>query len=180
MEDLDLEKQKFPTGKFKFPAKITKEGIKNFISEIERLPIDLRNLVSDLSEEQFNTKYREGGWTVRQVVHHIADSHMNSYIRFKLSMTEDSVTIKPYFEDRWAELEDGKNCDINISLNLIEALHYRWVMFLDSMSEEDFKKTYFHPELQKEFSLATSLAMYSWHGKHHNAHIAELKKRNNR
>src|SRR6186713_582053 len=107
MENKELEKQRYPIGQYVAPNPVTDDDIKSYISDIEKLPADLRSLVSGLSEEQLNTKYREGGWTVRQVVHHIADSHLNAYIRFKLALTEDMPTVKPYYEDKWAELEDG-------------------------------------------------------------------------
>lgn len=179
MEDTVLENQKYPIGKFKIPLNITDEEIRKNIFDIEKLPFQLRELVSDFSDEQLNTKYREGGWTVRQVVHHVADSHMNSYMRFKLALTEDTPEIRPYAEDKWAELEDGKNCDIKISLALIDALHFRWVMLLKSMSKEDFEKKFYHPEQEKEFTLGVTVAMYSWHGRHHLKHISDLKDRNN-
>ena len=179
MENTVLENLKYPIGKFKVPLNISEEEIRKSILDIENFPEDIRNLVADFSEEQLNTNYRVGGWTVRQVVNHIADSHMNSYMRFKLALTEDTPEIRPYAEDKWAELEDGKNCDINISLALIEALHFRWVMLLKSMSKEDFEKKFYHPEQKKEFTLGVTAAMYSWHGRHHLKHISDLKDRNN-
>ena len=139
----------------------------------------MRKLVSGFSEDQLCTKYREGGWTVRQVINHIADSHENSYIRFKLALTEETPVIKPYAEDKWAELEDGKNCDIKIYLNLLDSLHFRWVMLLNSMSEKDFKRKFFHPELKREYTNGVATAMYSWHGRHHFRHIEALKENNN-
>jgi len=177
MENKVLEKQKYPIGQFTAPDPITDEDINGYISDIEKLPAELRKLVFDFSEEQLNTRYRDGGWTVRQVVHHIADSHLNAYARFKLALTEDMPTVKPYYEDKWAELEDGKNAPIEISLNLLDALHNRWVRLLKSLNKKDFEKVFFHPEHGKEFSLDETAGMYSWHGKHHYAHIDELKKR---
>jgi hypothetical protein len=177
MENKELEKLKYPIGHFSPPEPITEEDIKSYISDIEELPGKLKNLVSNLSEEQLNTAYRPKGWTVKQVIHHIADSHMNAYIRFKLALTEDTPTIKPYYEDKWAELADSKNTSIDVSLKLLESLHERWINLLKSMTKKDFEKSFFHPEHGKEFSLDEVAGMYSWHSKHHFAHIEELKKR---
>ncbi len=177
MESKELEKQKYPIGHFSPPETISDEDLENYISDIEKLPEKLRSLLSGFTEEKLNTPYRSKGWTVKQVVHHIADSHMNAYIRFKLALTEDMPTIKPYYEDKWAELHDYQNTSIETSLDLIEALHSRWVNLLKSMTKKDFEKSFFHPEQGKEFSLDESTGMYSWHGRHHFAHIEELKKR---
>ena len=177
MKDRDIEKQKFPIGKFIFPAEVTKEYVQKHIQRIDSLPGELRQLVSGFTEDQLNTVYREGGWTVRQVINHIADSHVNAYIRFKCALTESTPVIKPYLEAMWAELPDGKNCDPEISLKLIDALHYRWVMLLRSVSKDDFKKGFFHPEHGKIISLGAATGSYSWHGDHHFAHISGLKER---
>ena len=172
-----MVKLKFPIGEFVVPGKITDKDILKYINNIETLPARLTELVSVFSENQFETVYREGGWNVRQVINHIADSHMNAYIRFKLALTENTPVINPYLEAVWAELSDGKNCNPAVSLKLIEALHFRWAMFLKSLRKKDFKKGYFHPELGKVVSLEEAAASYSWHGEHHFAHIYELKKR---
>lgn len=177
MENKELEKLKYPIGIFSVPEKITEDDIRNYISDIEDLPKKLRNLVSEFTEEQMNTLYRPKGWTVKQVIHHLADSHMNSYMRFKLALTEDTPTIKPYYEDKWAELADYKNTSVEVSLKLLESLHERWVILMKSMNKKDFEKSFFHPEQGKEFSLDEVAALYSWHSKHHYAHIEELKKR---
>lgn len=177
MDSKELEKLKYPIGRFSIPDKISEEDIKRYIIDIEELPDKLRNLISNLSDEKLNTPYRPNGWTVKQLIHHIADSHMNSYLRFKLALTEDTPTIKPYYEDKWAELADYKNTSADISLTLIESLHKRWVNLLNSMNEKDFEKSFFHPEQGKEYSLDELTALYSWHSKHHYAHIEELKKR---
>lgn len=179
MKNKDIENLKYPIGKFKVPMNISEEDIRKSILDIEKFPKEIRNLVSVFTEEQLNTIYREGGWTVRQVVHHTADSHMNSYIRFKLALTEETPEIRPYLEDKWAELEDGKNCDVNVSLDLLDALHFRWVTLLRSMSKEDFEKKFYHSEQKREFTLGVAAAMYSWHGRHHLKHISDLKERNN-
>lgn len=177
MDNPELIKLKFPIGKFEYPEKITEKDIEKFIDNIESLPTRLAELVTGFSENQFDTVYREGGWTVRQVINHIPDSHMNAYIRFKLAMTENTPVINPYLEAVWAELSDGKNGDAAVSLKLTEALHYRWTIFLKSLSGSDFKRSYFHPEQGRVISIEAALANYSWHGEHHYAHISELKKR---
>ena len=129
-----------------------------------------------LSQEKLNTPYRPGGWTVRQVVHHLPDSHLNSYVRFKLALTEDEPTIKPYYEDRWAELQEAKTAPIELSLALLDSLHKRWVLMLRSMKSEDWKRTFRHPDLGV-VSLEKNVALYSWHGRHHVAHITSLRER---
>ena len=177
MENKELELLRYPIGKFTTPETITENDLMNYISDIERFPGDLRRIVTDLSPEQLDTQYRPKGWTVKQLIHHIADSHINAYLRFKLALTEDTPTIKPYFEDKWAELPDTAVTPVEVSLKIIEAIHTRWVNLLRAMDKKDFEKSFFHPEYGKEFSLEQAAAMYSWHGKHHFAHIKELKKR---
>ena len=147
-----------------------------WINEIEKLPNILKEAVKDLTEEQLDLEYREGGWNLRQVVHHLADSHMNSYIRFKLALTENTPTIKPYYEERWANLHDSVSTDINLSIMLIEALHKKWINLLRSMSESDYQKQFYHPGSQALISLDYNLGLYAWHGKHHVAHITTLRK----
>ena len=148
-----------------------------YTKTISELPAAIASAVQGLDEKQLDTEYRPGGWTVRQTVHHVADSHMNSYIRFKLALTEDEQpTIKPYYEDRWAELGDSK-LPIDVSLKLIESLHGRWTALLESMTDADFAKTYIHPE-SGEWTLDGALALYDWHSKHHTAHITRLRERN--
>ncbi|WP_078379929.1 YfiT family bacillithiol transferase [Sutcliffiella halmapala] len=166
---------RYPIGPFKLEKNPTIETIESWIKEIEITPANLKEAVKDLSEEQLDTPYRQGGWTVRQVVHHLADSHMNSYIRFKLALTEDNPTIKPYMEDKWAELPDSK-LPIDISLSLLESLHARWITLLRSMQPADFEKTFQHPELGA-VKLAVNIAIYEWHGRHHIAHITSLRER---
>jgi uncharacterized damage-inducible protein DinB len=140
------------------------------------LPKKIRQAVSDLSEEQLDTPYRPEGWTVRQVVHHVADSHLNSYCRFKLALTEDVPTIRPYYEDRWAELADSK-LPIEDSLKILEGVHSRWVSFLNSLTDEDFQRKLNHPE-SGEWTIEKFLGLYDWHSKHHTAHITSLRERN--
>jgi hypothetical protein len=169
----------YPIGKFVKPAHIPEVLVHDWIKEIEKLPEQLIAAIDGLSEEQLDTPYRPEGWTVTQVIHHLADSHMNAYMRFHLALTEENPTIKPYYEGRWAELEDGKNAPVEFSLNLLTSLHQRWVYLLRSMTDEQMNKTYFHPESKKEFILKEVVGTYAWHGRHHVAHITELKKRNN-
>lgn len=169
---------KYPIGKFKEVELLDDETRKRLISEIEQTPMNLIQAIKGLDDEQLDTPYREGGWTVRQVVHHLADSHMNAYIRFKLAITENEPTIKPYEEAAWAELIDAKTASIEISLMLLDALHRRWILFLESLTPDDFKKNFTHPEHGK-VNLKWALSMYSWHGRHHVAHITELRKKRN-
>jgi hypothetical protein len=147
-----------------------------FIDDIEQTPASLRTAVKNLSPQQIETPYRNGGWTVRQVVHHVPESHMNSYIRFKLALTEDEPTIKPYMEDGWAELADVRSTPLEISLALLDSLHDRWVRLLRTLRPENWKRTFRHPELGV-VSLEKNLALYAWHGRHHTAHITELRKK---
>ncbi len=143
---------------------------------IRELPAKVAAAVDGLTDEQLDTPYRDGGWTVRQTVHHIADSHMNSQIRFKLALTEDEVpTIRPYYEDRWAELGDSK-LPADVSLKLIDSIHTRWSALLDSMSDADFQKKFVHPDTG-EWTLDGALALYAWHSRHHTAHITQLRDR---
>ncbi len=171
-----LDQLRYPIGKFKAPESFTPEMINGYISTIEKFPAALVKAVQGLNDGQLDTPYREGGWTIRQVVHHVADSHMNSYIRFKLVVTEDNPTIKTYHEDRWAELEEAKHAPVQISLSLIEALHKRWVAFLKTLSPDDFKKTFHHPDSKADVSLNRTAALYAWHCNHHLSLITELKK----
>lgn len=145
--------------------------------DIQQCPNLLEQAISNLDEHQLNIPYREGGWTSKQVIHHVADSHMNAYIRFKLGLTEDNPTIKPYDEGAWAQLSDTKNLPVNISLTLLHALHTRWVEILKNMSEADWQRTVFHPEHKRKMSLWNLLGTYAWHGKHHTAHITSLRER---
>ncbi|HXH69035.1 MAG TPA: putative metal-dependent hydrolase [Pyrinomonadaceae bacterium] len=166
----------FPIGKYNKDKKITLEQRKQFIKEIAELPNALRQAVENLSDGQIDTPYRPEGWTVRQVIHHVGDSHMNSFIRFKLALSEDNPTIHPYAENLWAETAEYK-MPVEVSLDLIDSIHQRWATLLNSMSDEDFARTINHPETGV-WTLGNLLGMYVWHGKHHAAHIDNLKKRN--
>jgi hypothetical protein len=167
---------RFPIGKFHFDGPTTEDQRTQLIATIEQAPAALRAAVKGLSPQQLDTPYREGGWTVRQVTHHVPDSHLNAYIRFKLALTEDEPTIKPYAEDRWAELADTQSTPIEASLVLLDSLHTRWGQLMRSISPEDWKRNFKHPE-RGVVSLEMNLATYAWHGKHHVAHITELRKR---
>lgn len=167
---------RYPIGEFKFEAPLTDVERQTCIDIIEQTPAQMRKAVAGLDENQLNTPYRPEGWSVRQVVHHVPESHLNSYLRFKLALTEDEPTIKPYFEDRWAALDDAREAPIELSLDLLEALHRRWVWFLRSLQPEDFQRSFRHPELGM-VSLDKNLALYAWHGRHHVAHITSLRER---
>ena len=167
---------RYPIGPFEMVPDITDEKRQRFIEEIAETPARLREAVERLSPEQLDTPYRPEGWTVRQVVHHLPDSHLNSYVRFKLALTEEEPTIKPYYEERWAELEDARTGHIELSLMLLEALHRRWVLLLRSLTESDFARTFKHPELGL-VTLDKNLCLYGWHGRHHIAQITSLCER---
>jgi len=174
----EQEDLRFPIGKFTAVEQVDDEQREHWVQAIKQLPEELSAAVAGLSDEQLDTSYRDGGWTVRQVVHHLADSHMNSYIRFKLALTEELPTIKPYYEDRWAELSDGASAPIELSLTLLRALHERWVYCLKSLRAEQFERAFVHPEHGRAMTLNDALGMYAWHGKHHVAHITRLRDRN--
>ena len=171
-----MDDPRFPIGKFHYAGPLSEEQKQALLNDIARTPANLRAAAKGLSDAQLDTPYRPGGWTVRQVVHHVPDSHMNSYVRFKLALTEDEPTIKPYAEDKWAELVDTKATPIEVSLTLLDSLHDRWMRLLRSLTSDDWKKTFRHPELGA-MTLEKTLALYAWHGRHHVAHITELRKR---
>lgn len=173
MTEVDL---RFPIGKFNWGGEATEEQRQQFICNIAETPARVRAAIAGLSNEQLETPYREGGWTVRQVVHHLVDSHINSYVRFRLALTEDAPTIKPYYEERWAELTDARQAPVEVSLALLEALHQRWVILLESLTAADFARAFTHPEMG-QVSLDKNLALYAWHGRHHVAHITALRAR---
>ena len=171
-----MEDMRFPVGKFHYDGPLTPEQQKSFLEAIAQTPAQLRAAVKGLSDSQLDTPYRPEGWTVRQVVHHVPDSHLNAYVRFKLALTEEDPTIKPYAEDRWAELADTKATPVEVSLTLTDSLHDRWVRLLRSLAPEQWKRTFRHPEMGP-MTLEKTLALYAWHGRHHVAHITELRKR---
>ncbi len=167
---------RYPVGPFEFAGTLSDEQRQDLIGQIAAAPAKMRAAVAGLSDEQLNTPYRPEGWTVRQVVHHVPDSHLNSYIRFKLALTEERPTIKAYDENVWANLDDARSAPINVSLDLLEALHRRWVLFLRSLKGGDFQRTFNHSEMGS-VSMDKNIALYAWHGRHHVAHITSLRER---
>lgn len=167
---------RYPIGPYQPKSTLSAEERRRAISDIEDMPGRLRMAVEDLSPQQLDTPYRPEGWTVRQVVHHVPDDHMNAYMRFRLALTEDEPTIKPYDEGRWAELEDARKAPPKMSLDLLEALHRRWVLLLRAMKPADFARTLRHPE-RGVMTLDGMLSLYAWHSRHHVAHIASLRER---
>ncbi|MFL5742296.1 MAG: YfiT family bacillithiol transferase [Flavisolibacter sp.] len=167
---------RYPIGKYA-PQPYSEKLKEQWVADIKFLPNALENAVQNLDEQQLQTPYRDGGWTVHQLVHHVADSHMNAYLRFKLGFTEANPTICPYDEKLWSTLADVQHLPINISITLLYALHQRWHEFLKSCSEADWQKTVYHPQHQKQFTLWQLLGLYAWHGLHHTAHVARLRER---
>jgi hypothetical protein len=168
---------RYPIGKFAYHGPPTPEQQQELLEQIKQAPANLRAAVKGLSPEQLDTPYRPDGWTVRQVAHHVPDSHLNAYIRFKLALTEDEPTIKPYAEDRWAQLADTRTTPVEVSLTMLDSLHDRWVRLLRSLKPEHWKRTFRHPEMGV-MNLEKTLALYAWHGRHHVAHITSLRERN--
>ena len=171
------EQLQYPIGKFNQPTVLTKDIINEWIAAISTFPSRLSSEVIDLTDEQLDTAYRPNGWTLRQVIHHCADSHMNSLIRLKLALTEDQPTIKPYYEERWAELVDSKTMPIAASLKMLDGIHERWTVLLKNLSDEDYPRVFIHPEHGKTFRVDETIGVYAWHCNHHLAHITETKKR---
>lgn len=167
----------YPIGRFERPTTFSAAERARFIDELAEAPSELRGAVAGLDDAQLDTVYRESGWSVRQVVHHVADSHTNSFIRCKLALTEDAPVIKPYSEKAWAELGDSKRGGLEPSLSLLSSLHERWVLLLSSLPEDAFARTFVHPESGRTVSLDLNLALYAWHGKHHTAQITSLRER---
>ncbi len=170
------EDLKYPTGKY-IAQPFSEKLLGEWLIDIKNLPRHLENAILNLDEVQLNRTYRDGGWSLKQVVHHVADSHINAYTRFKLGLTEDNPTIRPYDENAWAEMNDTKNLPVNISLTLLYALHARWYEILRHLTEADLNRTIFHPEHKKEMTLWFLLGMYAWHGRHHTAHVTSLRER---
>lgn len=176
MKEKDLEGLRYPAGRHQPQDNITSEMLTTYISTIESFPGSLAKAVSDLTAEQLNTPYRPVGWTIRQVVHHCADSHMNAFARFKLALTEEAPVIKPYLEARWAELPDSQ-MPVEPSLALLTGLHSRWAVLLKRLSPAQLEKTYVHPEHGSSFRLDEAMSLYAWHCRHHLAHVTGLKER---
>ena len=167
---------RYPIGKYE-PKPFSAQLKEEWLADIKFLPQAIEHAISNLDEAQLQTPYRDGGWTVHQLVHHVADSHINAYIRFKFGYTENDFVIKPYDEKIWASLADVQVLPINVSITLLHALHQRWCEFLRSFTDEDYNKTVYHPEYKKEFTLWQYLGLYAWHSKHHVAHINGLRER---
>jgi DinB superfamily len=167
---------RYPIGEFSFNGTLSEQQKSEHLDHIEQTPERLRVAVQGLSEKQLDTPYRDGGWTVRQVVHHVPDSHLNAYVRFKLALTEDEPTIRPYMEKPWAELPEAKSAPVELSLALLESLHRRWILTLRNIKPSEWKRTFRHPEIGV-LSLEKTLALYSWHGRHHVAHVTGLREK---
>ncbi|HST11744.1 MAG TPA: bacillithiol transferase BstA [Terriglobales bacterium] len=167
---------RYPIGKFSFDGSLNDQQKTTYLDDIEQAPARLEAAVRGLSDKQLDTPYRDGGWTVRQVVHHVPDSHINSYMRFKLALTENEPMIRPYMENLWAELPEAKTAPIELSLALLSSLHTRWMLMLRAIPQADWKRTFRHPEIGL-MSLEKNLALYAWHGKHHVAHVTALREK---
>lgn len=179
MEPETLDALKYPIGKFKAPERYDARTRQEAIDVLRHLPANLEHAIENLDAHQMQTPYRPEGWNLVQLIHHVADSHMNSFIRFKLAMTEDNPTIRPYQEALWAKLADGTTPAVNLSLTLLHALHSRWVILLESLTEADFARTLVHPATGRVQSLDELLAIYAWHSQHHLHHILSLRERMN-
>jgi hypothetical protein len=172
MTEIDLHKLKFPIGEFEKPNVITKDHLQTWITSIETLPASIIEITNPLNKDQLNYKYRPNGWSIKQVVHHCADSHINSLLRFKLALTEDTPTIRPYFEDRFAELIDYSE-SIDASMSILNGVHQKLGVLLRTLSSKDLKREFVHPEHGKHFSLDETIGVYAWHSNHHLAHIKQ-------
>lgn len=172
---MNIEALKYPIGKFTAPGRFDRHQLKLFKSHISEFPDQLKSILIDFPESKLETTYRPGGWTARQVVHHLADSHINSYIRYRWTLTEERPTIKVYNEADWSLLPDAISAPIHYSVDILTAIHAKWTYFLDQLTEADFGKTFIHPEYKKEINLYTLTALYAWHGAHHLEHIRLVK-----
>ena len=177
MEETALDKLKYPIGKYEIPNPITEEHFSKWISILEHLPARFEEMVGGLTEEQLETPYRLGGWTVRQVVHHVSDSHHHSYIRFKWALTEDNPVIKPYLEKEWANLFDTRTAPIQMSLDHLKAVHFKLVYLLKGLTKEQLLRTFIHPDGNEVTTLEENIGRYAWHGSHHFTHIKNLMER---
>ena len=173
----DMEQLKYPIGKYVAPETYTVDQLHQWIGQIKALPMWMDACIENLDNAQLHVPYRDGGWTIQQVVHHVADSHMNAYVRLKLMMTEENPTIKPYKEELWAILPDTHVVPVNVSVTLLHALHIRWVAILNNIQPHDFERTYYHPQYGRYVTIWEMTAMYAWHSKHHVAHIRNLRER---
>ncbi len=173
METTALELKKYPIGKFQRPEKISEDTLRLWIKSLEDLPGRLRALVADVSDEELELQYRPGSWTVREILHHIPDSHMNGYMRVKLALTEDNPTIKPYDENGWTRLADVQSVDVKVSLDLLKNVHVRWVALAKSLNTAELRRTFYHPENKVSVTVAEQIGLYAWHGEHHLGHVRE-------
>ena len=171
-----MEHFKYPIGKY-VEQPFSEKLLEDWLADIQSLPLHIENAVTNLDDFQLSAPYREGGWTLKQVVHHVADSHMNAYIRFKLALTENNPTIKPYNQDAWSKMPDTQNLPVNLSVTLLHALHRRWHEILIHITGEQWQRTVVHPEHNRQMTLWYLLGMYAWHGRHHVAHIRSLRER---
>ncbi|MDH3649785.1 MAG: putative metal-dependent hydrolase [Saprospiraceae bacterium] len=170
-----MEALRYPLGKFKFPKSHTKKELANWIRGIKEFPGTFRTQVDRMTPADLDTPYRAGGWTGRQVIHHVPDSHLNAYCRFKLTLTEEKPSIKPYLEHQWATLPDTGKTDVSVSMDLLEALHVRWLALLENLSNQEWNRAYVHPEYGNEWPLWSVAALYAWHGEHHLAHLKLIR-----
>lgn len=177
MTDEQLHSLKYPIGTFSFPKEADADRINAWVLEIQEFPEKIESAVNTLNESQLDTAYRPEGWSIRQVIHHVVDSHLNSYIRFKWTLTESEPMIKVYDEKTWAEEPEASKGPIDISLDLLKSLHKRWTLVLKNLSEQDLQKAFTHPEMNRKIHLYQNIALYAWHCKHHLAHITNLKER---
>jgi hypothetical protein len=171
-----IEDLKYPIGGYNRPKTLTSVEIKNWISDIEKFPTRLKALIENSGDVELNWKYRPEGWTIQQVIHHCADSHMNSFIRFKLSLTEDTPTITPYRQDKWVEMVDSTHTDIFDSIKILDGLHSRWITMLKALNSDELIKEFIHPENNRRFSIGETIALYAWHSNHHLEHIKQAIK----
>ena len=168
---------RYPVGKFTAPADWDDQRLAGWRADLALLPENLHRAVAGLDDQQLDTPYRDGGWTVRQTVHHVADSHLNAFCRFRLALTEDTPTIKPYFEARWSELADSRTLPVAPSLQILDGLHLRWITMIDAMTPAQWQRGFVHPDHGRTMTLAQTAAMYAWHSRHHVAHINALRAR---
>lgn len=175
MEATELETLKYPIGKYQFPENVSIENIQHWIGEIAAFPALLKSELEDVRAEDLQKRYRPGGWTIHQVVHHCADSHINSLVRFKLALTEDNPVIKPYAESLWAELPDTLDLPVDVAVQLLEAVHTKLYVLLSSLTEEQLQRTFIHPEYNRTQTIVFTIGLYAWHGNHHLAHIRLAK-----
>jgi hypothetical protein len=175
----NMEQLQYPVGRYSKPASCTPGLLQEWITTLKALPSWMDACIENLDEQQMLVPYRDGGWTIQQVVHHVADSHMNAYIRLKLALTEDNPTIKPYDEKAWAEMADVRLVPVNVSVTLIHGVHRRLLAVLQDMQPADLERTYYHPEQKREFTVWELVALYAWHSRHHTEHIRQLRLRMN-